>query len=281
MLTFVADLHLSLNNRIDDFKKVLMEQILPEANKSTKFYILGDIFHDRRPHPVEMNIFREFIAKINVPTLIITGNHDENLNASTIDEFQFWDTYPRTEVLKPPIIDIVDNVVLYLDHAQYEGAKLGPSNLNLNIKEAKKLKNLPTMVAPEDPQSRVIDFYVFGHIHKAQILRSTPPTLYVGSIERIDFAERNEEKFMFQIDEKTKKYGYRKLHTRFMTQIDLDLNKNEGMFTEYVTNAIVKVVITGTKEQIAKFNEAALLECLKTSYKFSIVYNVVRAKRVR
>lgn len=286
MLTFIADLHLSLNNRINDFKKVLMEQVLPEANNSSKFYILGDVFHDRRPHPVEMNIFREFIAKVNVPTLIITGNHDENLNASTIDEFQFWDCYPRIEVLKPPIIDIVNDVVLYLDHAQYEGAKLGPSNLNLNIREAKKLKNLPTIIAPEDPQSRKFDFYVFGHVHKAQMLRTSPPTLYVGSIERIDFAERNEDKFMFQIDEKTKKYGYKKLDIRPMYQLEIELANIDkynfkSAFEPFIKNAILKVVIEGTKEQITKFNEAPLLECLREGYKYSIAYNIVRENRIR
>ena len=43
MITVCSDLHLSLNNRIEDFKSVLMNQILEEANKSELFIILGDI----------------------------------------------------------------------------------------------------------------------------------------------------------------------------------------------------------------------------------------------
>jgi DNA repair exonuclease SbcCD nuclease subunit len=279
MLTFIADLHLSLNNRIWDFKKVLMEQILPEANKSTKFYILGDIFHDRRPHPVELNIFRDFISQIKVPTNIISGNHDENLDATTIDEFTYYDT--NVQVYRPPLIELCEGLILYLDHAQYEGAKLGPSNLNLNIREAKKLKNLPVTTENNLP----IDFYVFGHIHKAQILRNSPPTLYVGSIERIDFAERNEDKFMFQIDEKTKKYGYKKLDIRPMYQLGIELASIDKCdfklaFVPFIKNAILKIVIEGTKEQISKFNEAPLLECLRDSYKYSISYNIVRDSKV-
>lgn len=275
MITFVADLHLSLNNRINDFEKVLIEQVLPTANQSIKFYIVGDIFHDRRPHPVEMNIFRHFISQVKVPTIIVLGNHDENLSASTLDEFKYWNTNIR--VIQPPFIETVGKVTIYLDHAQYEGAKLGPSNLNLNIKEAKKIKNLPTSV-----DGRTIDYYVFGHVHKAQMLRENPPTLYVGSIEHIDFAERNEDKFMFQIDEATKKYGYKKLETRPMYQLKVEL-PTSGVFkfsTQPVRNAIVKVVVEGTKEQLTKFNEALLLEYLKESYKFSIVYNVIKENKV-
>jgi len=273
MITCISDLHLSIHNRIDDFKRVLMEQVLPEANKSTKFYILGDIYHDRRPHPLEMNIFREFISKIKVPTVIVVGNHDTNVTATTLDEFIYYNEYVR--ILKPPVIDICEGVILYLDHDLIEGAKLGPSNINLNIKGSKQLKDLP-----KKDNGKPIDFYLFGHVHKAQIVRKDPPTLYIGSIERIDFAERNEDKFMFQINEKTKKYGYKKLNIRKMIQIDYDLSDNVTALPDDLKDAIVKVIIKGAKDKIRLFNEGELLESLKPSFKFSISYNVVRENKV-
>jgi len=279
VITFIADLHLSINNRLDDFKKVLIEQIVPEANKSKKFYILGDIYHDRRPHPLEMNVFRDFLLLLKIPTLIIVGNHDKNLTSSTIDEILKWNL-PNLTVQYPPYVDECEGLTLYLDHDMIEGAKLGPSNISLDVKGARKVSQLPKTFEGHDGIKK-IDFYLFGHIHKAQIINKEPLVLYVGSIDHIDFAERNEDKFLFQIDETTKKYGYKKLITRPMIQIELDLGKEEYMFTADTTDAIVKVVVTGTKAQIGKFNEGPIREACKNSLRYSLLYRIIRENIIR
>jgi hypothetical protein len=90
---------------------------------------------------------------------------------------------------------------------------------------------------------------------------------------------------MFQIDEKTKKYGYKKLDIRPMYQLGIELASIDKCdfklaFVPFIKNAILKIVIEGTKEQISKFNEAPLLECLRDSYKYSISYNIVRDSKV-
>jgi len=267
-----ADFHININNRPDDTIKSL-DQIAEVANLNLFLAIVGDIYHKRCPTPTEMNIFRDFIKKVKVPIHIMIGNHDTNLEASTLDEFKKFDI-KNVSLHRVPYILEYEGIKIYYDHAMVEGAKLGPTDLMLNVRESIPLDTLV---------KNNCDFYVFGHIHKAQMIRKTPFIGYTGSIERVDFAERNENKHIFMINPKTKEFGYKKLLIRPMIQLDIDLDKVNDNIYPVVTDAIVKVTIKGTKEQINKFNEGQVKEFLvkNNAYTFKIVHTVVRETKVR
>jgi DNA repair exonuclease SbcCD nuclease subunit len=219
-----------------------------------------------------MNIFRDFITQVKTETIIIIGNHDRNLEASTLDELSKYNI-SHVKVYYPPFILDFKGLKLYLDHDMIEGAVLGPSNLSIDVKKAKKVKDLPKA-----------DMYLFGHVHKPQIIRKDPPIFYVGSIERIDFAERNEDKFIVKIDTEKKIFGYKKLKIRPMYQITLDLSDEKtlnGLVPTQVKDAIVKIVIKGTDLQIKKYNEANLRDSLKVVYKYTVKYEIVKNGIVR
>jgi len=275
-ITYTSDFQLDLDNRIDDFIKSL-NQIKEIANKGKLLIIGGDIYRDRRPHPKEMNIFRDFIKNISVPVEIVIGNHDENLDVTTLDEFLKFNIKEVT-LHRPPFILKYSGLNIYLDHTIIEGAKMGPSDFILNNKRVKPLKNI---------LDNKCDFYLIGDIHKAQVVNKEPPVLYAGSIEREDFGERNEGKYVILINSNTKEYVYKPLNIRPMYQINLDLSSSNEQFKEgkivppQVENAIVKVVITGTKEQIEKYNEANLKESLNKTFSYKIQYNVLKEIKSR
>lgn len=61
------------------------------------------------------------------------------------------------------------------------------------------------------------DAVLLGHVHRAQVLRSeSPPVLYAGSLERVDFGEEGEEKGFFLVEIEEGPAGKRPVHYRFI-----------------------------------------------------------------
>lgn len=105
----ISDIHIKLYKKHSDYKKVfertydlLKKQIKHEPNSI--IYVGGDIVHSKTDMSPELvSIVSDFLTNLTdiAPTLVITGNHDVNLN--NID---------RLDVLKP-IIDIMNNDRLF------------------------------------------------------------------------------------------------------------------------------------------------------------------------
>ncbi len=107
---------------------------------------------------------------------------------------------------------------------------------------------LPSQLAIEP-----FDYVALGHLHRHQNVNEGgyPAIVYAGSIERIDFGERKEEKgFCRVIIDPTKTgmerctYEFIKVKTRPMIQIELTLNAESGQ-TEQVVKKISEYQIEG------------------------------------
>lgn len=79
-----------------------------------------------------------------------------------------------------------------LAHLSLEGAKLG-SEQSIMLGEDLVLDTGELSV-------RAFDYVALGHIHKHQRVTAHPPTVYAGSIERVDFGEEHEDKGFVLVD---------------------------------------------------------------------------------
>lgn len=111
------------------------------------------------------------------------------------------------------------------------------------------------MLLPSQLALQAFDYVALGHLHRHQNLNphGYPAVVYSGSIERIDFGERKEEKgFCFvSIPQKGKAiYEFIKVPTRPFIQIDVHLKADipqteqiiEAIAKHDLTDAIVKIV---------------------------------------
>ena len=110
------------------------------------------------------------------------------------------------------------------------------------------------------------DYVALGHLHRFQNVNGTclPPIVYSGSIERIDFGERKEEKGFCYVtihEKEQTTYEFIKTPTRPLIQIEVHLNEiadqTEQILEEIskynITDAVIKILYTlavGQKDRV-------------------------------
>lgn len=120
---------------------------------------------------------------------------------------------------------------------------------------------LPSQLAQEP-----LSYVALGHLHKHQIINtaSTIPIVYAGSLERIDFGERNDQKGFCDVTiiDKKAHVTFVPVNTRKFIQIETKLaehteNQTEAIIQEIqknnITNAIVKIIYhlpAGQKDRV-------------------------------
>lgn len=99
------------------------------------------------------------------------------------------------------------------------------------------------------------DYVALGHLHRFQNVNGTslPPIIYSGSIERVDFGERKEDKGFCYVtihEKEDTSYEFVKTPTRAFEQIEVHLNQFEDQTKQVITEierhqleeAVVKIV---------------------------------------
>ncbi len=241
-----ADIHLNENRRLEDTVSAL-DQILKVVQKHRvqKFISLGDVYTNRRPTSKERGIFERWVMQLTTmvdEVVLLIGNHDCFPNGIN--------SYHSFVELRADKVKVLQNPAIYdkflLGHFLLREAKLGP--IDYQHPDAMSTDEL----LAKYPDCRA---YLLGDVHKHQLIRQDPLVVYAGSINRVDFGERNDPKGVLLIDDKDEKgsYTFIELKSRPMVQYDIDLSKPLPSFLlKDIRQAIVKIIYHGTPNQMKK-----------------------------
>jgi len=144
------------------------------------------------------------------------------------------------------------------------------------------------------------DYVALGHIHKQQVLSESPPVIYAGSLERIDFGEENDEKGFYVIDilpdakgdKRQVSFEFHPVRARRFFTISVELKPEETDPTSVVLNAInaqsekvagaiVRLIINFPSSLEGQLSNNDIKDALKEALNFSISREIQRETRLR
>lgn len=124
------------------------------------------------------------------------------------------------------------------------------------------------------------DYVALGHVHRHQVLCESPPVVYPGSIERVDFSEEKEEKGYVRVnlERGNVQVEFCPLPVRRFQTIKVDLSEAEdpqadllaALATESLTDAVVRLVYQVQSTQLDQIDLNALQEALREAHSYSI-----------
>jgi DNA repair protein SbcD/Mre11 len=142
------------------------------------------------------------------------------------------------------------------------------------------------------------DYVALGHLHKRQELSSTPPVIYSGSLERLDFGEEKDDKGFYVIDievrdgRKIVEHHFHRLDGRRFFTLEKTLDEGEMNPTGSVlkllaenrsdiAGAIVQLKLKMPESVGPLLRDSEIKNALKDAYYFAIGREVERQSRSR
>jgi exonuclease SbcD len=238
----------------------------------------GDAFKTRTPNPTLVTQFAYRIqALANIaPVFMVLGNHDRQRTGSerrhsvslmedlaaryqivVADSVHAYHAGCAWLVSLPWLYDVtLDDVcdvldielskisdddlpVILIGHCMVEGCVLD-SGYSVGLDEGELIIPRELLCDPD-----LWDYVALGHVHKHQVICSQPPVLYSGSIERVNWGERDGKKgfIIADIDNTDTSWRFVDIQAAPMKDLSLsykDLNKLAGMNLE---DAIVRLSV--------------------------------------
>ncbi len=134
-----------------------------------------------------------------------------------------------------------------------------------------------------------IDYIALGHIHRHQSLGEHPPIVYPGSIERLDFGERDEDKgcVLVELRKGATRWRFQKLAARPFISIEVDVRGNSdpqqristAINRQDVRGAVVRVEVQATREQAALLREEPIRQQLQEAQAFVVAAVTIEIER--
>jgi exonuclease SbcD len=177
-------------------------------------------------------------------------------------------------------------------HVWVTGAKLG-SERSMTIGQEHALM-LSSVAQP------AFDYIALGHIHKHQVLNQSPPVVYAGSLERLDFSEAGDDKGFYLVeigdrDETGRRAVSFEFHPvagrRFLT-IDVNISPDDAEPTttvlksiaereDEVKDAVVRLTISLPAGLEGQLRDSDIRNALKSAHYLTIARDIKRESRLR
>ncbi len=203
--------------------------------------------------------------------------------------------------LQETLTNVIDNMTVKLDpslpailaaHVWVTGAKVGSESM-MSIGQEHTLL-LSNVALP------AFDYVALGHIHKRQVLNESPPVVYAGSLERVDFGEESDEKGFYKVEissdsanQKRKvSFEFHPVNTRRFLTVDVtlepdDINPSATLANviaaqqDKVKDAIVRLSITLPSQIENQVTDTIIREALKEAHYYTVAQDVQRETRLR
>jgi len=177
-------------------------------------------------------------------------------------------------------------------HVWVSGAKVGSeASMTIGQEHALLLSNIT---------HPAFDYIALGHIHRHQIMHDSPPVVYAGSLERLNFSEEADDKGFYMVEiEPDKETGkrqvsfdfYRVTGRRFLT-INVDIEPEDvdptvaviKTITEQENNirdSIVRLNISLPAQVEGQLRDNDIRSALKEAHYFTIARDIKREIRLR
>ena len=150
------------------------------------------------------------------------------------------------------------------------------------------------MLLPSIVANPAFDYVALGHIHKRQVLSESPPVVYPGSLQRIDFSEEEDEKGFYVVDigqEREVSFDFHPVKARRFLTIKVNVGPQEAVPTQAVLkaiarhqieDAIVRVQVAIPERLEGLLEEAEIRKALRDAHFIAaIARDVARERRPR
>lgn len=193
------------------------------------------------------------------------------------------------------LVDFIEQAVAQRDpslptiiafHGTVEGAQLGSERAMILGRDL----SLPRSALTHPG----VDYVALGHIHRHQALGEQPPIVYPGSIERIDFGERDEPKgcVLVELGPGQARWRFVPLNARPFVSIERDLRRSSdpaaalrtAIERHDVRDAVVRIAVQLSREQTPLLREEQVRTWLHeagAAVIAAIVFDVERPARQR
>jgi exonuclease SbcD len=173
-------------------------------------------------------------------------------------------------------------------------AHLSLTNATLSSEQAMILSQEP-LLAPSELAKPVFDYVALGHIHKNQVLAYSPPLVYSGSLQRLDFSDEEDPKGFYSVKIISKgkvDFEFHPVKARPFKTIRVDISPQEldPMVTirqaiakrrTEIARAIVRIQIRIPQSNEGLIQEAEIYQALKEAQYVSIVKEVTKEPLLR
>lgn len=164
---------------------------------------------------------------------------------------------------------------LLVGHATVSTARLGS--------EQSMMMGNDYLLLPGVVGDKRFDYVALGHIHRHQILQDRPPTVYSGSLHRVDFSEENDEKGYCLVtiemgddpSHRKTQVEFKQVWARKFKTISVKLDSDdydptsstiEMISKERFDDAIVRINIEGTPTDIERLDVGQIFVALKEAF---------------